>query len=160
VARFARVIALDTPHHVTQCGNARQFILTTDPERLVYLDLLGPSVVQRRCSLRDGAARHIAGYATLGAILDNRGLVELSRGGNLASRGQGHSREHPYRTAARHAGIYPKAGTRLRPPPRCSETRSPAQSCQQLTAINSQFLGETSRLSPVSRDADGPRFRR
>jgi putative transposase len=34
------VIALDTPHHVTQRGNARQFILNTDPERLVYLDLL------------------------------------------------------------------------------------------------------------------------
>jgi putative transposase len=39
-ARFARVIALDTPHHVTQRGNARQFILTTDGEHLVYLDLL------------------------------------------------------------------------------------------------------------------------
>jgi REP element-mobilizing transposase RayT len=40
VARFARVIALDTPHHVTQRGNARQFILATDAERLVDLDLL------------------------------------------------------------------------------------------------------------------------
>jgi REP element-mobilizing transposase RayT len=40
VARFARVVALDTPHHVTQRGNARQFILTTDAERLVYLGLL------------------------------------------------------------------------------------------------------------------------
>jgi putative transposase len=40
VARFARVIALDTPHRVTQRGNARQFILTTDAERLVYVDLL------------------------------------------------------------------------------------------------------------------------
>jgi hypothetical protein len=72
VARFARVIALGTPHHVTQRGNARQFILTTDAERLIYLDLLRLSVVQRRRSLRNGAARHIAGYATLRAILDNR----------------------------------------------------------------------------------------
>jgi hypothetical protein len=40
VARFARVIALDTPHHVTQRGKARQFTLTTDAERPVYLDLL------------------------------------------------------------------------------------------------------------------------
>jgi putative transposase len=40
VARLARVIAVDVPHHVTQRGNARQFILTTDAERLVYLDLL------------------------------------------------------------------------------------------------------------------------
>jgi hypothetical protein len=71
------------------------------------------------------------------------------RVGNVARRGRGHSREHPYPTAARHTGIYPEAGTRLRPPPRCSERRSPAQSCQRLTAINSQFLVETSRLSPV-----------
>ncbi len=71
-ARFARVIALDTRHHVTQRGNARQFILATDAERLVYLDL------------RNGAARCIAGYATLGAVLDNRRLAELSRGGYLA----------------------------------------------------------------------------
>jgi hypothetical protein len=62
------------------------------------------SVVQRRCSLRNGAARHIAGYATWGAILDNRGLAERSRGGNLASRGRGHARGHPYRTAAQHTG--------------------------------------------------------
>jgi hypothetical protein len=72
VARFARVIALDSPLHVTQRGNARQFILTADAERLVYLDLLRLSVVQRRRSLRNGAARHIAGYATLRAVLDNR----------------------------------------------------------------------------------------
>jgi hypothetical protein len=30
-------------------------------------------MVQHRCSLRNGAARRIAGYATLGAILDDRG---------------------------------------------------------------------------------------
>jgi hypothetical protein len=30
------------------------------------------SVVRRRGSFRDGAARRIAGYATLGAVLDNR----------------------------------------------------------------------------------------
>jgi putative transposase len=40
VARLARVIAVDVPHHVTQRGNARQSILTSDAERLVYLDLL------------------------------------------------------------------------------------------------------------------------
>jgi hypothetical protein len=40
VARFTRVIALDTPHHVTQRGKAWQFILATDAERLVYLELL------------------------------------------------------------------------------------------------------------------------
>ena len=40
MARIARVVALDTPHHVTQRGNARQFILDSDSDRLVYLDLL------------------------------------------------------------------------------------------------------------------------
>jgi hypothetical protein len=69
------------------------------------------------------------------------------RGGNLASRGP--SRQQPYRAAARHAGIYPEAGTRLPPRPCCSERRSPAQSCQRLTVINSQFLVKTSPLSPV-----------
>jgi hypothetical protein len=63
-------------------------------------------LVQRRCSLRNGAARRIPGYATLRAILDNRGLAERSRGGNLASRC--HSREHPHRTAARAHRNLPK----------------------------------------------------
>ncbi len=116
------------PHHVNHRGNMRQFILATDAERLVYLDL------------RNGVARRMAGYATLGAAPDNRGLAEPSRGGYLASRGRCHSREHPYRTAARHIGIFPRAGTRLRPPARCSERRSRrpvgAQSCQRLAAIN------------------------
>jgi putative transposase len=40
MARLARVIASDTPHHVTQRGNARRFILETDADRSVYLQLL------------------------------------------------------------------------------------------------------------------------
>lgn len=40
MARLARVVAVDVAHHVTQRGNARQFILTSDAERMVYLDLL------------------------------------------------------------------------------------------------------------------------
>ncbi len=40
MARLARVIAVDTPHHVTQRGNARRFILESDSDRAVYLDLL------------------------------------------------------------------------------------------------------------------------
>jgi putative transposase len=46
MARFARVVALDTPHHVTQRGNAQRYILETDSDRLVYLDLL-----RRHCGL-------------------------------------------------------------------------------------------------------------
>lgn len=40
VARLTRVIAVDVPPHVTQLGNARQFILAGDADRRVYLDLL------------------------------------------------------------------------------------------------------------------------
>ena len=38
--RVARVMIAEVAHHVTQRGNGRQFILATDSERLVYLDLL------------------------------------------------------------------------------------------------------------------------
>lgn len=40
MARFARVVAAGVPHHITQRGNAGQFVLTTDAERGLYLDLL------------------------------------------------------------------------------------------------------------------------
>jgi hypothetical protein len=40
VARLARVVAVDVAHHVTQRGNARQLILASDAERMVYVDLL------------------------------------------------------------------------------------------------------------------------
>jgi putative transposase len=48
MARLARIIAVDTPHHVTQRGNARQPIFQTDTDRLVYLDLL-----RRDCRLHE-----------------------------------------------------------------------------------------------------------
>lgn len=40
MSRFARVIAVDVPHHVTQRGNGRQVIFSTDADRAVYMDLL------------------------------------------------------------------------------------------------------------------------
>jgi putative transposase len=40
MARLARVVAVDVAHHVTQRGNRREYILSTDAERMVYLDLL------------------------------------------------------------------------------------------------------------------------
>jgi REP-associated tyrosine transposase len=40
MARLARVVAVDVPHRVTQRGNARQFILSSDAEKMVYMDLL------------------------------------------------------------------------------------------------------------------------
>ena len=42
--RVARVVIAEVAHHVTQRGNGRQFILATDGERLVYLDLLRQAV--------------------------------------------------------------------------------------------------------------------
>jgi putative transposase len=37
---LGRIVVVNIPHHVTQRGNARQFILASHAERLVYLDLL------------------------------------------------------------------------------------------------------------------------
>ena len=39
-ARLARIALDSVPYHVTQRGNARQFILSSDEERVVYLSLL------------------------------------------------------------------------------------------------------------------------
>jgi putative transposase len=44
MTRLARVVAVGVPHHVTQRGNARQFILGGDVDRKVYLDLLRQSI--------------------------------------------------------------------------------------------------------------------
>jgi putative transposase len=40
MTRFARVVAVGVPHHVTQRGNARQYILDADADRKVYLDFV------------------------------------------------------------------------------------------------------------------------
>ena len=40
MARLPRVVVIDVPHHVTQRGNARQVILSTDADRFTYLALL------------------------------------------------------------------------------------------------------------------------
>lgn len=44
MTRLARVVAVGMPHHVTQRGNARRFILEGDADRRVYLDLLRQSI--------------------------------------------------------------------------------------------------------------------
>jgi putative transposase len=44
MARLARVVVADVAHHVTQRGNGRQFLLASDSERMVYLDLLRQAV--------------------------------------------------------------------------------------------------------------------
>ena len=44
MARFARVVVANVAYPVTQRGNARQFLLASDAERLVYLDLFRTAV--------------------------------------------------------------------------------------------------------------------
>jgi putative transposase len=51
MARFARVIAVEVAHHVTQRGNARQFILSGDGDREVYLGLLRENMEKHQASL-------------------------------------------------------------------------------------------------------------
>src|SRR6266853_6938672 len=40
MGRFPRVVVVDVAHHVTQRGNARQVILSSDGDRVTYLELL------------------------------------------------------------------------------------------------------------------------
>src|SRR5690348_7839127 len=40
MARLPRVVVVDVPHHVTQRGNSRQVIFSTDADRRAYLELL------------------------------------------------------------------------------------------------------------------------
>jgi REP element-mobilizing transposase RayT len=51
MTRLARVVAVGLPHHVTQRGNARQYILRSDADRTVYLDLLRQNIEQQNLAL-------------------------------------------------------------------------------------------------------------
>ena len=51
IARLARVVAVDVPHHITQRGNARRFMLDCDADRKIYLDLLREDIESCRVSL-------------------------------------------------------------------------------------------------------------
>jgi REP-associated tyrosine transposase len=39
ISHLVRIAIVNDPHHVTQRGNARQFLLAADSERAVYLKL-------------------------------------------------------------------------------------------------------------------------
>jgi putative transposase len=45
------VVAADVPHHLTQRGNGRRFVLDSDADRSVYLNLLRENVALYRVSL-------------------------------------------------------------------------------------------------------------
>ena len=51
MGRFARVVAVDAPHHLTQRGNGRRFILDCDADRATYLSLLRENIQLYRVSL-------------------------------------------------------------------------------------------------------------
>jgi putative transposase len=51
MARLARVVAAGIPHHITQRGNARRFILDCDSDRKVYIDLLKENIERTKVSL-------------------------------------------------------------------------------------------------------------
>ena len=39
MARFAHLVVVDVAHHVTQRGNARQVILSSDGDRVAYFEV-------------------------------------------------------------------------------------------------------------------------
>ena len=49
MARLPRVVLAEIPHHVTQRGNARRFILDCDADRNIYLELLREDI--QRCNV-------------------------------------------------------------------------------------------------------------
>src|ERR1700722_19029729 len=51
MGRLARVVAADIPHHLTQRGNGRRFILDCDADRAIYLNLLREDVEPYRVSV-------------------------------------------------------------------------------------------------------------
>jgi putative transposase len=51
MTRLHRVVAVGVPHHLTQRGNARQFILNRDEDRAVYMKLLRENIENYKVSL-------------------------------------------------------------------------------------------------------------
>jgi REP element-mobilizing transposase RayT len=51
MGRLARVVAVDVPHHLTQRGNDRRFILDCDADRTTYLSSLREKVELYRVSV-------------------------------------------------------------------------------------------------------------
>jgi hypothetical protein len=82
MARLPCVIAVDGPHHVTKRGNARRFILDSDTERNIYLDLL-----QQSLALHDVAEylRMVGDYAGSSLSLSNRytAIVTINQWTNM-----------------------------------------------------------------------------
>ena len=94
MARLARVIAVGVPHHITQRGNARRFILQDEPDRKVYLDLL------RQSTELHGIA--LVGYCLMSNHVH---LVAVPRKADVLARalGETHGRFASYWNALHHS---------------------------------------------------------
>jgi REP element-mobilizing transposase RayT len=51
MGRLARVVATDVPHHLTQRGNGRRFVLDCDADCSVYINLLRENLALYKVSL-------------------------------------------------------------------------------------------------------------
>jgi putative transposase len=94
MARLARVIAVGVPHHITQRGNARRFILQDEPDRKVYLDLLRQSTEMHGIAL--------IGYCLMSNHVH---LVAVPRKADVLARalGETHGRFASYWNALHHS---------------------------------------------------------
>src|SRR5258706_11023190 len=95
--RIARVVVPGLPHHVTQRGNGRQDVFTSDEDRQLYLDLLRRHA--KRCDLRVWAYCLMPNHVHLVAAPDRasslarvmgRTHAEYARYFNLKRRRSGH----------------------------------------------------------------------
>ena len=77
MARLPRVVIVDVPHHVTQRGNARQMILTSDAERVTYLQLLREYSQLYALSL--------LGYCLMSNHVHLIAIPQTAQGGNLGT---------------------------------------------------------------------------
>jgi hypothetical protein len=79
MTRLRRVVAVNVPHHLTQRGNARQYILNRDEDRAVYLKL----AAIRRCT---HTGRPLGGAAFLSEL-------EQTTGRRLRTQSKGRRKE-------------------------------------------------------------------
>ena len=94
MTRLARVVAVGVPHHVTQRGNARRYILDADADRKVYLDLLRQSI-------------ELHGLALVGYCLMSNHVHLIAIPGKVGAMGQAlkdtHGRYAAYWNAVHHS---------------------------------------------------------
>ena len=105
MARLPRVVMAEIPHHVTQRGNARRFILDCDAGRNVYLELLREDI--QRCNVT------LLGYCLMSNHV-HLVLVPLKADGLAKALKHTHGRYASYWNAAhRSTGLLPTRSSTL-----------------------------------------------